>query len=277
VEHGRWQQRGSEKSSEFASSNNQVSSNALKVAVKGAQSQGEVWRQVDQLQSKASNNVGENVQSLSSASSLQLSLENKKLQETTEQYVKAFASAAETPNAIGFAFAINGQVKSADVYASHELFVKLWPKLLRATAVEAVADLQKGKTFNAPELAAVKLFIETSEKGKSTDRQVTERVRMTTRDGEKHLLYETKDLAARNPEAAAPAAWIHRNYLLKDEETKAALAGQNAGRQTGQRSIQQSERQQQGEQQQLQIQREVQQEIDQTTNKAQQPATQPAR
>ena len=44
---------------------------------------------------------------------------------------------------IGYVFAINGHVNSADVYASRALFVKLWPKLLKASAVEAVAELNK--------------------------------------------------------------------------------------------------------------------------------------
>ncbi|MFX5484718.1 DUF6569 family protein, partial [Acinetobacter baumannii] len=41
---------------------------------------------------------------------------------------------------VGYAFAINGKVNSADVYASHDLFKKLWPKLLNSSAVEAVAE-----------------------------------------------------------------------------------------------------------------------------------------
>ena len=48
---------------------------------------------------------------------------------------------------IGYAFAINGKVNSADVYASHELFQKLWPKLLESSAVEAFSELQKDKKF----------------------------------------------------------------------------------------------------------------------------------
>ena len=44
---------------------------------------------------------------------------------------------------IGYVFAINGHINSADVYASRALFLKLWPKLLEASAVEAIAELNK--------------------------------------------------------------------------------------------------------------------------------------
>src|SRR5438445_3597845 len=38
---------------------------------------------------------------------------------------------------VGYAFAVNGQLKGAELYASHGLFRKQWPKLLHANAVEA--------------------------------------------------------------------------------------------------------------------------------------------
>jgi hypothetical protein len=234
VEAGRWRQRGAETASQFGSSSYQVAGNALKVAVKGSGEQSEVWRQVDLLQKKASSNVGASVNAAESASSLQLSLENKKLGEMVEQYIKVLASSADKPGVIGYAFSVNGKVRSADVYGSHALFLKLWPKLLRATAVEAVADMQKGKTFEPPALEAVKGFVEGAEAGKSSDRQVTERVRMVTRESEEHLLYETQDKAASAAARAPAGEWIHRNYLAKDDETKAAL------RARGGRGVQQS-------------------------------------
>ena len=46
---------------------------------------------------------------------------------------------------IGYVFAINGKVNSADIYGSNVLFKKLWPKLLKANAIEAIAELQKDK------------------------------------------------------------------------------------------------------------------------------------
>src|SRR5207244_433787 len=75
-----------------------------------------------------------------SASSMELALENEKVRGSADEYVRALeAVVAARPDAIGYAFAIDGKVNSADVYASAALFKKLWPKLLRASAVEAIA------------------------------------------------------------------------------------------------------------------------------------------
>jgi hypothetical protein len=50
----------------------------------------------------------------------------------------ALADAAGEPDVIGAAFAIDGKLVGADVYGSHALFAKVWPKLLRAYATEAI-------------------------------------------------------------------------------------------------------------------------------------------
>jgi hypothetical protein len=225
VEHGRWSGRGSEPTTQFSSSSYQLAGNALKVAAKGAEDQGEVWRQVQVLQIKASSNAGENVMAQQSASSLQLSLENKKLDDLTDAYVKVLVDvAASKPDAVGCAFAVNGAVRSADIYGSHELFAKLWPKLLKASAVEAIADLQKGKIFETIRAEAVKACMEDAAKGKLGERKVTDRVQMVTRESQDNLVYETRDQKAVEGSRATDIGWIHRSYLVKDEETKAALA-----------------------------------------------------
>ena len=41
---------------------------------------------------------------------------------------------------VGYVFAVNGKLNSADLYPSNALFRKMWAKLLRASATEAIAD-----------------------------------------------------------------------------------------------------------------------------------------
>ena len=210
VEQGRWSKRGAETVTQFHSANDRIATKDLKLAAKRSKSQGEVWSEVSKAQAKLSANLGAPVASAQSASSLQLTLENEKVRATTDEYVKALAGiVAKHPDAVGYAFAINGRVNSADVYSSPALFAKLWPSLLKASAVEAVAESQAGK----PESAAVKAddvrsFIEESESGAAEDKDVNPRVQLRTRETQSNIVFETRDRAHKS-------AWVHRSYINK--------------------------------------------------------------
>src|SRR2546428_7151571 len=166
VENGRWSKRGSEEVTVFNSSANVIAGRELKLAAKNAESQGEVWRQVAMAQDKLSANTGTRVNGAASPTSFQLALENKQVQASADSYVKALGSIVEgKPDVIGYVFAINGKINSADVYASSSLFKKLWPKLLQASAIEAVAELRRGEKFAAPPAAAVRGLLDDSPQG----------------------------------------------------------------------------------------------------------------
>src|SRR5205823_10284844 len=100
---------------------------------------------------------------------------------------------------IGYAFAINGKVNSADVYVSSALFKKLWPRLLKANAIEAIAEQQDSK-FEPTTVDSVKGFLSDAESGDATEKEVTSRVRLVTREDAKNILFETRD--------AQKEAWI---------------------------------------------------------------------
>ena len=68
--------------------------------------------------------------------------------------------------------AVNGKMNSGDMYASHDLFLKLWPKLIQASAVEAVAELKKDAKFDAATLATAKTWLAEAEKGQRADRAI---------------------------------------------------------------------------------------------------------
>lgn len=209
VEHGRWVQRGNEAFDKFAQCPDIIASNDLRLASKYKKAQGEVWQKVTEVQGKLSMNAAAPVQAEASKSSLQLTLEHKKVQEAIEGYVKALADLPkDKKDAIGYVMAINDKVVCADVYASRELFLKLWPKMAKACAVEAFSELQKGKKFTPPTVEAVKAFLADSEKGKAKNEDINKRVRLTTVDSEKNVLFETRD----NDQ---PAAVLHKNYLKK--------------------------------------------------------------
>jgi len=209
VESGRWSRRGNEGNASFASSENSASTRELKLAAKRSNSQQEVWDNVSVTQAKLSKNVGGTVSETVSVSSLELSVDNLKVKETTAAYINALSGIVQNKNdIIGYAFAINGQVNSADVYASRALFVKLWPKLLKASAVEAIAELDENSKPVALEQNAVTAFLGDSEKPSPVEKEVTQRVKLVTREGDRGIFFETRDRQKND-------AWIHRNYIRK--------------------------------------------------------------
>jgi ARG and Rhodanese-Phosphatase-superfamily-associated Protein domain len=209
VEQGRWSRRGSEQVGAFASSVEVVSTKDLKLAAKRSKSQGAVWENVRVAQDKLSSKVGTRVNSTTSESSLQLALENPRVTETSNAYIKALSDIVrDKSDVIGYAFAINGRVNSADVYASNQLFTKLWPKLLRANAVEAIAELQKNNHFLPVSEKQLKTFLRESETAKVDEKEVTARVGLLTREDDQNILFETRDRAKKG-------MWVHRNYIRK--------------------------------------------------------------
>src|SRR5215217_7570945 len=209
VESGRWSKRGNEESASFSSSENTVAMKDLKLAAKRENSQQAVWANVSVAQEKLSRNVGSSVNSIVSRSSLELTVEDSKVKETTAAYLKALAGILQNkPDVIGYVFAINGHVNSADVYASRALFTKIWPKLIKASAVEALAELNQNLQARPVAGETVETFLAESEKGKAAAREVTPRVRVVTREDDKNILFETQDRREKD-------GWVHRNYIRK--------------------------------------------------------------
>jgi len=210
VENGRWSKRGSEEVTNFGSSANVIAGRDLKLAAKSAESQGEVWRQVAVAQDKLSANTGTRVNGAASPTSFQLALENKEVQKTSDSYFKALAGIINgKPDVIGYVFAINGKINSADIYASNALFKKLWPKLLTSSAIEAVAELRRGEKFDAPRPAEVLGFLDDSPKGTEKEKDVSSRVQMVTRESDGRVSFDTRDRAKAD-------VVVHRNVIKKN-------------------------------------------------------------
>lgn len=210
VESGRWRQRGSEAAGSFSRSENVANSKDFKVAAQSSmRSQDQVWSKVREAQMKLRGNLGQAVENAQSPTSLQLTLEDKKLLEELDRYIKPLTRAPEGKrDVIGYAVAINGKVDAADVFGSHDLFMKLWPKLLNGSATEAFTEKQADKKFEQPTAESVKTFLVDSVKGKKTEKAVTARIKHLCQEDEKNLYQEVRDSANKD-------AIIHRSYLKK--------------------------------------------------------------
>ena len=208
VESGRWEKRDAESDGRFSSSNERIVTRDLKVAANESRSQGQVWQEVEKVQDKLSANVSSDVQSTKSRTSLQLSLENKKLQGAIDEYVKKLSGiTAGKTDIIGYAFAINGEINSADVYVSNALFGKLWDRMLRAAATEAVAEYNNRLAFRPVKSDQILEFMQQAEKAKSEERATTKGAKVIIRSDKENSLYEAVDEKSK--------VTVHRNYVKK--------------------------------------------------------------
>ena len=209
VEHGRWRRRGDEEVGVFSSSANMAVGNEMKLAAKLKGDQSLVWSNVDQAQKRLSRNVGADVRSTQSASSMQLTLENDRVKEAAIPYkMKLAGLLKDHPDAIGCAAVVNGEVSTVDVYASAALFAKLWPKLLESSVFEAVAEYKKDAKFAQPAARDIREFVAKVEKVKATDKQVAPGMLMQLRQADGAASFETYSAGSE----------IHRGYHKIEKE-----------------------------------------------------------
>ena len=209
VERGRWSRRlNEEPTNSFKSAPCVAASRELKLSIREAASQTAVWNSVDAAQARLSHSVGCDVRSAASPTSWPLTTEHETVRRRLDGYLHAFHNLlAAQPEAAGFAFAINGRINSADIYASPELFHKLWPKLLQAAALEALTEsASAGVTCSTPTAGAVADWLRRARRGRKTRHTVTPRVTLVVREGADQICFETMD-------TEQPDVCVHRNIL----------------------------------------------------------------
>lgn len=193
VEAGRWQGRGAEPVAYFASSRNLASSNALKLAIRKERDQRRVWQNVEVTQKKLSRNVGTPVNSPVSQNSLELTLQNKDLQEKKIPYTGELSGAVKDKvDVVGLVVILNRKIYSADVYASPRLFRKLWPKLLDAGATEAIANLNERYALHKPSEEAIEEFLTTNAESSGTT-EVLPHYRIIEKNTKDKVIFELED------------------------------------------------------------------------------------
>ncbi len=209
VEHGRWSPRGNESIATFNSASDAIATKELKMAVKMKEDQRSVWDQVAAAQASISSALRSDVRAAAAPTSMAMTMRTPVVQKSIDGYLKDLKSAIDgKPDVIGYAFAIDGKVNSADVYSSHDLFTKLWGKLLRASAIEAVSQYDAAKKFAPTTMAAVKAALQDADSGKASARQLTDRTSVLVKETPRNVVFETRDRAQSD-------AWIHRSYLTK--------------------------------------------------------------
>lgn len=209
VEASRWGQRGQEAEGRFTPSINSLANNALKIAArtKGG-NQSAVWDNVAKTQKTLQEKLKAEVRAEQSQSSLELTLANDKVAQAVDACIDDLQDGPKKQkDVIGCAAIINGKVNNADVYASSRLFHKVWAKLLKASAVEALSE-KNDKKFEAVKADAVRAFFADAEKGEKSETKIDQRFRQTEWESAKSILFETSD-RARN------GVFLRRSYVAK--------------------------------------------------------------
>lgn len=214
VESGRWTNRGDESVSEFSVNEEMLPSRNLKISARKEKDQSAVWSEISAQQEQLNTNVSKikgstvDLRSEKSASSLQLTLENKDLDSLRKKYREIFESIpGKDEEIVGFAYAINGELFGADIYNSRKLFKKMWPKLLNSIIVEAITEF-KGDTvkFNKPENIIATLS--NCYSGKKTVQEVNKITQSISFETDKNIVFETHDLPHKD--------WLHKSFIIKD-------------------------------------------------------------
>jgi len=239
VEHGRWSGRDGESATKFEVADSLMPSRTAKLAMRGGDSdadqsaaarpnqrvsgrdqrapdpdsvsarQQRVWSGVAAIQGDLSSNLGTQVASARSRTSLQLALENGELGAKQAEFVKGLEKSADgDADIVGYVVAINGRLNSAEIYPSNGLFRKMWPALLRASATEAIKD-RNGESRPLPTTADVTSFLGGAQAAHGVDEATSPTVHVNVRQSPSAAMFESR------PAAAPPAAWINRSYLAK--------------------------------------------------------------
>lgn len=210
VESGRWHRRADEDAGSFSSSKSYLASKKLRMAAKLSKSQGEVWQKVAETQEDLSASLDKPLYAAASPTSYQLSVEDKDLLKRKETYRTALAKIIdEKPDAVGYAFVINGAINTADLYGSGTLFRKLWSKLLDATVLEAIAESHRMVENEAAQVTtdSIREWFSEADLSEISDRQeVPPRVRVETRRSNRSVLFDTCDHGFKD-------AVLHRNLV----------------------------------------------------------------
>ena len=218
VEHGRWSGRATEDPTKFSTSAAAVPSREMKLAMQApkpsapanrgmevASRQQEVWDRVQKAQDRLSAATGGEVRSVASSTSLQLALENEKLAKLRTGYVESLKAAGENgDDIVGYVFAVNGKINSGEVYESNGLFRKMWPKLLDASATEAISHRNEA-VEKVVSVKAVQAFLDAGNAGKETVAPLNFGVNRVTRESDHAWQFET----------SLAEGWVHRSYLSK--------------------------------------------------------------
>jgi hypothetical protein len=109
---------------------------------------------------------------------------------------------------VGYVFAVNGGINSADIYANRTLFEKLWEKQIKASAIEAVSEMNTNENFSAPKASEIASWLDSSGNAGAKENQIDANNISVEQDSGSSVAYEAY-------EPSAPSQYIHKSIIKK--------------------------------------------------------------
>jgi len=91
---------------------------------------------------------------------------------------------------------------------SNALFKKLWLKMLKASATEAVSESRGVRLADPVKQNDIKTFIADSDKAAAKDQRLSAGATLRTREDKENVMYEARDEKTKTI--------VHRSYVKKD-------------------------------------------------------------
>ena len=215
VEQGRWQQRSGEGVAAFSANTKMLSSKELKLAAKHEKNQGRVWSRVSEQQDSLNNKLSTkrgyavNVSDNESDTSLQLALESEELKKEKEVLNEKLKDLINTPDALGYAYAINGELYGVEVYNNTQLFTDLWDKILESVIVEAISKDGEEVSENRTKKDVVTHMKAIKDTDKKSAKKLNAITSFKTIENDKgDVVFSTEDLEKKK--------WLHKSYMQID-------------------------------------------------------------
>ena len=210
VEQGRWSARGNESDRVFEVAPGLIADREILMAAKVEESQSKVWAGVATKVDKFSSHVrGGRAASPLSPSSLPMALENEDIRTKTRLYVESITSQTSPyVDAVGLVVVINGKVSSADLYRGRTLFAKLFPQLIDAAAIEALATSTDEGGEDQITTEEVETWLSNAGKGDTQLKSLGGAIYLRSVESENAISFESLSDTTGN-------RWIHKNILSK--------------------------------------------------------------
>jgi hypothetical protein len=209
VESGRWHKRRSEDDVLFSCSTHSLHAKSARLAAKVSKDQHAVWDGVAESQESLSFALKKSVHAAHSPTSYQLSVEDADLEKRKADFHQRLSGIpSNRTDVVGYAFYVNGERNSADIYGSVKLFQRLWEKLLDVAILEAISA-KKAKADPIGE-ANVHEWLGQAAQAASTDRKTAPpRTLLETKGYPGGMVFETFD------EAIGDHATLHTSIISK--------------------------------------------------------------